>query len=189
MKSENFWRISRLANWRKRITYQKKRCLQSLIIPRLNWQKVSIDFVMDLAGFGFFDAEDSIMAMLDLATKMVPLIPCKNTAMAGEVAKPYWQHVVEIHGVPYAIHSYQGARFIAGGCREIWSLLGTKLKYGTTFYSQIQDQIEKMNAIISQELYCLMSDVPDLDRWKEFFSTSGMRINSFPNRVYRCSAF
>lgn len=77
------------------------------------------------------------------------LDPCKKTVMAGEAAKPYWQHVVELHGAPRAIHSYQGARFIAGRCREIWSLLGTKLKYGTTCYPQNQNQVERMKAIIS----------------------------------------
>ena len=39
-----------------------------------------------------------------------------------------------------------------------------------------------MNAIVSQTLRCLMSDVPDLTRWREFLPTVEMVINSLPNR-------
>ena len=39
-----------------------------------------------------------------------------------------------------------------------------------------------MNAIISQTLRCLISDVPDLGKWKEFLWTMEMVVNSLPNR-------
>ena len=45
---------------------------------------MSIDFVTDLPVEG--DAEDSIMIVVDRATKMVHLIPCKKTTTAGEAA-------------------------------------------------------------------------------------------------------
>ena len=58
--------------------------LQSLTLPEVKWQEVSIDFVIDLPAIG--DTEDSIMTVVDRATKMVHLIPCKKTTTAGEVA-------------------------------------------------------------------------------------------------------
>ena len=39
-----------------------------------------------------------------------------------------------------------------------------------------------MNAIISQMLQCLMTNVPNLNRWKDFLPTVEMVINSLPNR-------
>ena len=129
------------------------------------------------------------MTVVDRATKMVHLIPCKKTTTAGEAARLYWQHVVKLHGVPRAIHTDRGAQFVGRWWREIWSLLGTKLKYGTAYHPQSQGQVERMNAIISQTLRCLMSDIPDLGRWKEFLPTVEMVVNSLPNRSTGYSPF
>ena len=46
-----------------------------------------------------------------------------------------------------------------------------------------------MNAIISQELCCLMSDVSDLGRWREFLPTMDMVVNSLPNRSIEYNPF
>ena len=66
----------------------RKGSLQSLTLPEVKWQEVSIDFVTDLPAIG--DTEDSIMTVVDRATKMVHLIPCKKTTTAGEAARLYW---------------------------------------------------------------------------------------------------
>ena len=46
-----------------------------------------------------------------------------------------------------------------------------------------------MNAIISQTLCCLMSDVADLGRWKEYLPTMEMVVNSLPNKSTGYSLF
>ena len=52
----------------------RKGNLQSLAIPEAKWQEVSVDFVTDLPVAS--EGEDSIMTVVDRATKMVHLIPC-----------------------------------------------------------------------------------------------------------------
>ena len=165
----------------------KKGNLQSLAIPEAKWQEVSVDFVTDLPTAS--EGEDSIMTVVDRATKMVHLIPCKKTTTAGEAARLYWQHVVRLHGVPRAIHTDRGAQFVGRWWREIWTLLGTKLRYGTAYHPQSQGQVERMNAVVSQTLRCLMTDVTDLTRWKDFLPTVEMVINSLPNRSTGYSPF
>ena len=66
----------------------KKGSLQSLTLPEVKWQEVSIDFITDLPAEK--DAEDSIMTIVDRATKMVHWIPCWKTTTAGEAARLYW---------------------------------------------------------------------------------------------------
>ena len=88
----------------------RKRSLQSLAIQEAKWQEVSVDFITDLPTSS--DGEDSIMTMVDRATKMVHLIPCKKTTIPGEATRLYWQHVVRLHGVPWAIHTDRGAQFV-----------------------------------------------------------------------------
>ena len=129
------------------------------------------------------------MTVVDRATKMVHLIPCKKTTTAGEAARLYWQHVVKLHGVPRAIHTDRGAQFIGRWWREIWTLLGTKLKYGTAYHPQSQGQVERMNAVVSQTLRCLLTDVTDLSRWKDSLPTVEMVVNSLPNRSTGYSPF
>ena len=65
---------------------------------------------MDLPAIG--DAEDSIIAVVDSATKMVHLILCKKTTTTIEVVRLYWQHMVKLHGVPRALHTDRGAEFV-----------------------------------------------------------------------------
>ena len=48
--------------------------LQSLAILEAKWQEVSVDFVTDLPIAS--EGENSIMTVVDRATKMVHLIPC-----------------------------------------------------------------------------------------------------------------
>ena len=165
----------------------KKGSLQSLVIPEAKWQEVSVDFVADLPTTS--SGEDSIMTVVDRATKMVHLIPCTKTTTAGEAARLYWQHVVRLHGVPRAIHTDRGAQFIGRWWREIWTLLGTKLRYGTAYHPQSQGQVERMNAVVSQTLRCLMSDVSDLTKWTEYLPTVEMVVNSLPNRSTGYSPF
>ena len=165
----------------------KKGNLQSLAIPEAKWQEVSIDFITDLPSA--VESEDSIMKVVDRATKMVHLIPCRKTTTAGEPARLYWQHVVRLHGFPWAIHTDRGAQFIGRWWREIWTLLGTKLKFGTAYHPQSQGHVERMNAVVSQTLRCLMIDVTDLNRWKDFLPTVEMVINSLPNRSTGYSPF
>ena len=47
---------------------QRKGSLQSLAIPEAKWQEVSVDFITDLLASS--DGEDSIMIVVDYATKM-----------------------------------------------------------------------------------------------------------------------
>ena len=57
-----------------------------------------------------------------------------------------------------------------------------KVKYRTIYHPQSQGQVERMNAIISETLRCLVSGVLDLGRWREFLPAVEMVVNSLPNR-------
>ena len=91
--------------------------------------------------------------------------------------------MVKLHRVPRAIYTDWGASFVGRWWREIWALLGTKLKYGTAYHPQSRGQVERVNAVISQTLCCLISDVLNLNRRREFLPTVGMVVNSLLNRI------
>ena len=107
-----------------------------MAIPQAKWQDVSIDFITDLPRSR--NGEDSIMVVVDRATKMVHLVPSKKTITAAGAAELYWRNIVKLHGVPKAIHSDRGPQFIGAGWRGLWSLTGTNLRYGTAYHPQSQ---------------------------------------------------
>ena len=161
--------------------------LQSLAIPEAKWQDVSIDFITDLPTTK--NGEDSIMVVVDRASKMVHLVPCRKTITAGDAAKLYWKNIVKLHGVPRAIHSDRGAQFIGAVWREIWSLMGTSLRYGTAYHPQSQGQVERMNSVVEQMLRCFLSEPRYQGKWKTLLPTAELAINSLPNRSTGYSPF
>ena len=122
----------------------KKGSLQSLTLPEVNWQEVSIDFITDLPAV---DTEDSIMTVVDCATKMVHLIPCKKTTTVGKATLLYWKHVVKLHRVPWGIHTDRGAQFVGRWWREIWSLQGMKFVCLLINYNDAFDKTNVMASI------------------------------------------
>ena len=66
--------------------------LQSTSIPEKKWSEVSLDFITDLPVTK--DKKDSILTVVDKATRMVHLIPCRKTTTAAEAAKMFWDNIV-----------------------------------------------------------------------------------------------
>ncbi|MCV6602019.1 MAG: transposase family protein, partial [Cohaesibacter sp.] len=101
--------------------------LMSTQIPEEKWKEISIDFVTDLPLTQ--GRKDTILTIVDKATRMVHLVPCRKNITAVATAQLLWQHVVRLHGVPQAIYSDRGPQFNANSWRELWRLTGTNLKF------------------------------------------------------------
>ena len=97
--------------------------LQSTNIPEKKWTEVSLDFITDLPVTK--GMKDSILTVIDKATRMVHLIPCKKSVTAAETAKLYWDQVVKLHGVPRILYSDRGTRFTSQFWKTLWGLTGT----------------------------------------------------------------
>ena len=88
--------------------------LQSTEIPEEKWQQVSIDFITDLPETS--SGVDSIMTVIDKATRMTHVIPCNKTITATETAPLYWRYVTKLHGIPIYILTEEHSLLI--GCGE-----------------------------------------------------------------------
>ena len=71
--------------------------------------------------------KDSILTVIDKATRMVHLIPCKKSITAVETAKLYWDQVLKLHGVPRILYSDRGTQFTNQFWKTLWGLMGTQL--------------------------------------------------------------
>ena len=161
--------------------------LTSTQIPEEKWKEISIDFITDLpmsAG-----NKDTVLTIVDKATRMVHLVPCRKNITAVATAQLLWQNVVKLHGVPRAIYSDRGPQFTANSWQELWRLTGTKLKYSSAYHPQTQGVVERMNAVVSQTLRCLIHNTNEMKKWEILLPTVELVINSLPNSSTGFSPF
>ena len=110
----------------------RKGKLQSTHIPESKWSEISIDFITDLPVSS--RNRDSVLVVVDKATRMVHLAPCSKSINATDTGKLLWNIVVKLHGIPRVIYSDRGSQFVAGSWRELWRLTGTRLVYSTAYH-------------------------------------------------------
>ena len=118
--------------------------LQSTFIPEKKWSEVSIDFVTDLPVTR--SKKDSILTVVDKATRMVHLIPCRKSTTATEAAKLYWDNVVKLHGVPSVIYSDRETQFTSQFLENVMGIDGNS--------TSIQHGLSSANSRCSQTNEC-----------------------------------
>ena len=161
--------------------------LQSTHIPETKWSEISIDFIMDLPVSS--RNRDSVLVVVDKATRMVHLAPCSKSINATDTGKLLWNTVVKLHGIPRVIYSDIGSQFIAGSWRELWRLTGTRLSYSTAYHPQTQGVVERINSVICQTVRCLLHDIGNSKDWEKTLPTVELVINSLPNQSTGFSPF
>ena len=153
-------------------------------IPARKWDHVAIDFI---TGMPTCEDKDTILTVVDKATKMCHFIPCTETVSAKDVARLYWLHVGKLHGIPQVIISDRDRRFTGKFWRELWRLLGTELRMGSGYHPESSGQVEKFNQLLEQMLRCTIHQVAKTRRWVYILLVIEFAMNSTPNRmiVYR----
>ena len=86
--------------------------LQSTHIPETKWSEISIDSITDIPMPS--RNRDSVLVVVDKATRMVHLAPYSKSISATDARKLLWNTVVKLHGIPRAIYSARGSQFVAG---------------------------------------------------------------------------
>ena len=153
--------------------------LQKTEIPEEKWQQVSIDFITDLPETS--SGVDSIMTIIDKATRMTHIILCSKIVTVVETAQLYWKCVAKLHGIPRCIYIDRGTQFTSRLWRELWEIMGTQLRFSTAYHPQTQGVVERMNAVIVQMLRCTIHKLNEVIEWDSLLPTIELTINSLPN--------
>ena len=146
-----------------------------------------IDFILKLPVTA--RGKNGIMTVIDRATKMVHLVPCKETMTARDVATLYWDRIGSLHGVPRAIYSDRDVRFTGTFWRALWRNLGTDLRFSTAFHPQTQGLVERTNQTAEQVLRCLIHQLEEVRQWDLLLPTVEFILNAYPNRSTGYSPF
>ena len=110
-----------------------------------------------------------------------------KTSDASKIAKLYFDEIVKPYGLPKTIVSDGDVRFMSYFWKTLWHLVGTKLKFSTTFHPQIDGQIEVVNRSLGNLLRCLVGEANR--NWDSILPVAQLAYNSFVNRSIGTSPF
>jgi hypothetical protein len=82
--------------------------LQPFPIPTSMWSSISMDFIIDLPPFSFYD---SILVVVDCLTKMFHFIPYTKIIIGEGTSKLFFNHVFWYHGLLKDIIVHCGPQF------------------------------------------------------------------------------
>ena len=103
------------------------------------------------------------------------------------VAGLYFREIVRLHGLPMSIVSDHDVRFTRHFWRTLWGLLGTKLKFSTTYHPQIDGQTEVVNRSLGNLLRSLVGE--SLTTWDLIIPRTEFAYNSSTHRTTGMSPF
>ena len=161
--------------------------LQPIKIPEDKWSDVMIDFITKLPRTK--RGHDSVLTVVDRATKFCHFIPCTESISAKETADLFWNKIVSLHGMPRAIHSDRDVRFQSQFWKELWRISGTKLKFSTAYHPQTQGLVEKMNQVVEQVIRCSLDQEKRIKDWDLVLPTIEFVVNSSVNKSIGYSPF
>ncbi|KAE8720303.1 Detected protein of unknown function [Hibiscus syriacus] len=134
-----------------------------LPIPEAPWMDIAMDFVQGHPRTK--NNKESIFVVVDRFSKMAHFIPNDKTNDASHIATLFFREILRLHGIPRTILSVQDVKFLSHFWRALWSKIGTKLLFSTTFHPQTDDQTEVENRVLSMLLRSIIRN--NLRTWEE----------------------
>ncbi len=110
---------------------------QPLPIHASSWSLISMDFIIDLSPFSSYD---SILVMVYCLMSMDHFIPCTKTIICKRIAKLFLDHVFRYQGILENIIFDHRLQFESKFWKQLFELLGVKVKLSSTFHPQMDGQ-------------------------------------------------
>ena len=109
---------------------------------------------------------DSIMVVVDKLTKASHFIPVNSTHKTDDIAKIFMKEIFRLHGLPKAIVSDIYPKFTSNFWKGLFTYLGTKLNFSTSYHPQTDGQTERVNQVLEDMLRMYLMDKPS--KWEDY---------------------
>uniref|UniRef100_A0A803JWE8 Gypsy retrotransposon integrase-like protein 1 n=1 Tax=Xenopus tropicalis TaxID=8364 RepID=A0A803JWE8_XENTR len=159
--------------------------LQPLPVPERPWERISMDFIVDLlksAGF------NTIMVVVDGLTKMAHFIPLSGLPSAATTAEVFIREIFRLHGLPKVVISDRGSQFTSRFWRSLCQgSLGIQTCFSTAFHPQTNRQTERTNQTLEQYLHCFVTSLQN--DWVTFLPTAEFAYNNSVHSTTQMTPF
>ena len=122
-----------------------------LHISKGRWERVSVDFIVELLDAHGFDA---VMVVVNSVTKRPHFMVTNTTVSAEGTARLYYWDMWKLHGLPLQWLHDRSSVFIAGFMRKLNCLLGIKTTASTAYHPQTDGQMERINQELERTSTC-----------------------------------
>jgi transposase InsO family protein len=158
--------------------------LKSLEVPSTPWSKISMNFVKQLPRLDKFD---SILVVVNQLTKWAIFIPTITTLMSSGLAEVLLDRLISQHGLPRAIVSDRGSKFVSKLGRFLIDKLGIRLRSSTLFHPQTDGQTERVNQVLEQYLRIFTSY--NQDNWSKLLGQASFCYNNSVHSATKVTPF
>ena len=159
--------------------------LQPLPVAEGKWRSITVDMIVGLpiSRFGF----NAIIVFVDRFTKMVHLVPCKDTLNAEQFCQLFVANVIRLHGAPTSLISDRGSIFAARFTQCFTASVNCLQQFSTAFHPQTDGQTERANRVVEDVLrsYC---DIRQTD-WDAFLPMAEFAMNNAPSEATQQTPF
>jgi hypothetical protein len=164
--------------------YQYLDLLNPLTIPNMAWTFISMDF---LEGLPKSVAKDAILVVVDRLTKYAHFLPLLRPYTAQGVAHLFIDNVIKLHGPPAAIVTDRDRVFTSKLWQDIFKSMRVTLQFSTTYHSQTNEQIERVNQCLEAYLRCMTFLEPK--KWLSWLPLAEWWYNTNYHTSLKCTPF
>lgn len=143
-----------------------------------------MDFI---EGLPLSEGYNVILVVVDRFTKFAHFTPLCHPFTAPTVARAFIDSVVKLHGMPRTIISDRDKIFTSSFWKRLFQLLGTKLKFTTSYHPHTDGQSEHVNQCLEMFLRCSVHDAPR--QWRRLLPLAEFWYNSCFHTSLGCSPF
>ncbi|KAJ9506933.1 hypothetical protein QJQ45_016510 [Haematococcus lacustris] len=160
--------------------------LQPLSIPGRRWESVSMDFIVKLPKSGE-RGYDSILVFVDRLSKMVHLVPTRESISAFDMATHFFHEVVRLHGMPASVITDRGPHFNSHFWEHVCALCKVAHYMSSAYHPESDGQTERVNRVIEEMLRHYVNDAHT--DWAEHLPWVEFAINNSWHESIRQTPF